>query len=54
MPPAIAIAAAESSSISAKASIRSFVRSVSGRKIAQISAFHTQLHLSAASTGKSA
>jgi len=35
-------------------SMRSFMRSVSGRKIAQTSAFQTHPHLSSASTGKSA
>ena len=53
-PAAIAIVAADSSMKSSSDSMRSFVRSVSGRKIAQTSAFHTHPHLSSASTGKSA
>jgi hypothetical protein len=54
IPPAIAMLAADKSRISASASMRSLVRSVSGRKIAHTSAFHTHAHFSCASTGKSA
>ena len=45
---------AHSTRTSASASIRSRVRKVSGRKMANTSAFHTQSHFSAASIGKSA
>ena len=48
------ITATPSTMIRVSASIRSRVRKVSGRKIAKISAFHTQSHFAAASTGKSA
>src|SRR3546814_7033544 len=53
-PPAMAIEPAESSMIRISDSILSLVRNVSGRKIAHTSAFHTQSHLTCASTGKSA
>ena len=48
------IAAAVSTVISIAASIRSLVVSVSGRKMAKTSAFHTQAHFSAPASGKSA
>ena len=48
------IIATLSTSDSASPSIRARVVSVSGRKIANSSAFHTQSHLVSASTGKSA
>ena len=54
MPPTTMIDAAESTMNSSSASIRSRVRSVNGRKIANTSAFHTQSHFSSAAAGKSA
>lgn len=46
MPPVTINAEAQSTSVSARASIRSLVFSNSGRKAAKTSAFHTQLHFS--------
>ena len=54
MPPTMTIDAADRIMNSSSVSILSRVRSVSGRKAAKASAFHTQSHLSNASTGKSA
>ena len=48
------IDAAERRRKSTTASILSLVRIVNGRKTAKASAFHTESHFSAASTGKSA
>ena len=54
MPAEMMIAPAVSTSTSAAASIRRRVISVTGRKMAKTSAFHTQSHFSWASIGKSA
>ena len=45
------IEAADSTMNSSSASMRSLVLSVKGRKIAKISAFHTQSHLPSAAVG---
>ena len=52
--PVMMIDAADSVITSTVASIRSRVISARGRKSAKTSAFHTQLHFSAAGIGKSA
>lgn len=54
MPPLMMIVLAHSTMNSASASIRSRVRSTSGRNTAKTIAFHTQAHLVAALIGKSA
>ena len=54
MPPLMMIVLAHSTMNSASASIRSLVRSTSGKKTPAMIAFHTQFHLVSASTGKSA
>ena len=54
IPPMMMIDAADAIITSSSASIRNFVRSVSGRKAAKARHFHTQSHLPSASIGKSA